>query len=102
VNLTVRTAPDADDHIRQIDEWWRTSRPSAPDLFLEELAASFETIGHTPQIGRLYRPSPIAGTRRLLLRGARYHVYYVVTDEAAIVLAVWHASRGAGPPLRLG
>jgi plasmid stabilization system protein ParE len=100
VNLPVRTTPEADAQIRAIDDWWRTNRPAAPDLFLAELAASFDMIGHARHIGRLYRQSPIAGTRRILLKGSRYHVYYVARSEEVRVLALWHARRGVGPPLR--
>jgi plasmid stabilization system protein ParE len=69
-------------------------------IFLDELAASFDVIGHTPQIGRPYRQSPVPGTRRILLKGPRYHVYYVPLATEVRVLAVWHAQRGVGPPLR--
>ena len=74
MSLPVRITPEADDQIGAIDDWWRRNRPAAPDLFVDELAASFETIGHTPQIGRLYRQSPVAWTRRVLLQGSRHHV----------------------------
>lgn len=77
MSLQVRTTPEAGDQIGAIDEWWRRNRLAAPDLFLDELAGSFEIIGHTPQIGRVYRQSPVPGTRRILLKGSRYHVYYV-------------------------
>jgi plasmid stabilization system protein ParE len=100
VNLPVRTTPEADAQIRAIDDWWRTNRPAAPDLFLAELAASFDMIGHAPHIGRLYRQSSIAGARRILLKGTRYHVYYVARRDEVRVLAVWHGKRGVGPPLR--
>jgi hypothetical protein len=33
VNLYVRTTPEADDHVRAIDEWWRKHRTAAPSLF---------------------------------------------------------------------
>ena len=39
--------------------------------------------------------------RRVLLRATRYHVYYVVHDEAVIVLSVWSALRGTEPDLAL-
>jgi transposase len=39
--------------------------------------------------------------RRVLLPRARYHVYYVPRGGVVLVLAVWHAKRGSGPPLRL-
>jgi plasmid stabilization system protein ParE len=34
------------------------------------------------------------------LSRTRYHVYYVPRNEEVWVLAVWHARRGIGPPLR--
>jgi plasmid stabilization system protein ParE len=100
VNLPVRTTPDADAQIREIDDWWRKNRSAVPDLFLHELTAAFDIISHTPHIGRLYRQSPVPGARRVLLKGTRYHVYYVPHPDEARVLAVWHAQRGVGPPLR--
>jgi plasmid stabilization system protein ParE len=101
VSLQVRTTPEADAQVRTIDEWWRRNRLAAPDLFLEELASTFKVIGYAPQLGRVYRQSPVPGTRRILLKRSRYHVYYVPLDTEVRVLAVWHAQRGAGPPLRV-
>jgi len=101
VSLPVRTTRESDEQIRQIDDWWRTNRPTAPDLFLHELTTAFEIIGDAPYIGRAYRRSPIPATRRFLLAACRYHVYYVPQTSDVIVLAVWHARRGAGPPLRV-
>jgi plasmid stabilization system protein ParE len=101
VNLDVRTSPEADDQVRVIDGWWRRHRTAAPTLFLDELEAAFALIGHAPNVGHSYRRSPIAGTRRVLLHRTRYHVYYVPREDIVLVLAVWHAKRGSGPPLRL-
>jgi len=42
VSLLVRTTPEADAQIL-----------ASPNLFAEELAASFDVIGHAPHIGRL-------------------------------------------------
>ena len=70
-------------------------------LFLDELEAAFSPIGHAPDVGHSYRRSPIVGTRRVLLPRTRYHVYYVPREDVVLVLAVWHAKRGSGPPLRL-
>ena len=101
MSLPVRNTPEADEQIREVDDWWRRNRLASPDLFLEELAESFDTIGYTPTMGRLYRQSPVPGTRRVLLRRTRYHVYYVALADEVRVLAVWHARRGLGPPLRV-
>ena len=100
MSLPVRTTPEADAQIREIEDWWRRNRPAARDLFVDELAASFDIIGQAPHIGRLYRQSPVFGARRVLLKRTRYHVYYVVRADEVRVLAVWHAQRGVGPPLR--
>jgi plasmid stabilization system protein ParE len=101
VSLPVRTTPESDAQIREIDDWWRSNRPVAPNVFLDELAASFDVIGHAPHIGRLYRRSLVPGTRRLLLPESGYHVYYLAQTTDVMVLAVWHARRGVGPPLRM-
>jgi len=101
VSLAVRTTPEADAQIRAIDSWWRTNRSAAPDLFLIELSDSFELLADAPQLGRLYRRSPVRQVRRLLLKATRYHVYYITATNEVQVLAVWHAQRGVGPPLRV-
>ena len=101
MSLPVRTTSEADTQIREIDDWWRGNRSASPDLFADELSAGLDIIGHAPNIGRLYRQSPVPDARRVLLKGTRYHVYYVPRVDEVMVLAVWHARRGAGPPLRL-
>ena len=98
--LPVRTTPEADAQAKEIDSWWRGNRPASPELFLDELTHAFDIVGHAPSIGRLYRESPVTGTRRLLLSGSRYHVYYVATNDDVRILAIWHSRRGVGPPLR--
>ena len=100
MSLSVRTTPEADDQIREADSWWRANRAASPNLFADELAGSFDIIANTPNIGRLYRHSPVPGTRRVLLKSTRYHVYYAPHVDDVRVLAVWHARRGLGPPLR--
>lgn len=95
----VRTTPEADAQIRSIDDWWRANRGASPNLFADELASAFAILTHTPGFGRLYRRSPLPGTRRLLLKGTRYHVYYVPDADHVDVVAVWHAQRGVGPAL---
>lgn len=100
MSLQVRVTREAETQIREIDSWWRENRLAAPDLFLNELSESFDLIAGAPQIGRLYRKSPVRNTRRMLLKGTRYHVYYLSMPDEVRVLAVWHAQRGVGPPLR--
>jgi hypothetical protein len=74
VSPPVRTTSEADAQIPNIDAWWHENRRVAPDLFLEEPCAAFGMIADAPQIGRLDRQSPVPDTRRVLLKGTRYHV----------------------------
>ena len=99
MNLPVATTPEADTQIRTIDDWWRANRRASPERFLEELSEAFELVARAPHIGRLYRRSPVPGTRRILLRVTRHHVYYISDGREVTVLAVWHSKRGAGPGL---
>jgi hypothetical protein len=87
---------DVDSRNRQL---WRSNRLAAPDLFLDELAAS--SAAHASRSPVLLPCSPVPRTRRLLLAVSRYHVYYVPQVAHVTVLAVWHARRGVGPPLRI-
>jgi hypothetical protein len=50
VSLPLRTTPEAEAQIREIDNWWRKNRLASPDLFLDELKESFEIIAGAPQI----------------------------------------------------
>ena len=99
MSLRVVTTPEADAQIRTIDDWWRQNRRTSPDLFADELSRTFDILAQAPHIGRLYRRSPVAATRRVLLRATRYHVYYVAGEHEVKVLAVWHGERGSGPSL---
>jgi plasmid stabilization system protein ParE len=79
VSLPVQTTPESDAQIREIDAWWRRNRPLAPDLFLDELAASFAVIGHAPHIGRLYRE----GARRLACEAWSWPAFARVVGQFA-------------------
>ena len=99
VILPIRTTPLADLQILELDSWWREHRDKAPDLFEQELAVAFRTIGIAPLAGKRSPHPEIDGVRRLLMRATRNHVYYVVQQDYVLVLAVWGAIKGAGPEL---
>lgn len=48
MSLPVTTTAEADEQIRNVDDWWRENRPSAPNLFTDELTAAFDVIGYAP------------------------------------------------------
>jgi plasmid stabilization system protein ParE len=95
----VLVAAPAQLQIQAIDAWWRANRSASPELFAQELADAFSTIGLAPHAGQRYRHADVKGVRRVPLRATRNHVYYVPTEEAVLVLAVWGAVKGAGPDL---
>lgn len=100
MKLPLHITRECEAQIRDIDGWWQKNRSAAPELFLDELTETFSIIVDAPGIGHLYRRSPVSLVRRFLLAKTRYHVYYVALREEVRVLAVWHAQRGVGPPLR--
>lgn len=87
MSLPVKTTPEVDNQIRAIDDWWRRNRQAAPDLFLDEVTGAFDRLSRAPMIGRSYRRSPVPHTRRVLLEGSHYHVYYAVADDEVWVLS---------------
>lgn len=95
----VIVSPEGEAQVDAIDAWWRANRPASPDLFAEELAAAFITIGTAPEAGHRYPHPEVKGVRRVALRATRNHVYYVTGEEAVVVLAVWGAIKGSGPDL---
>lgn len=99
--MKVIFSPAAARQADEIDLWWRDHRANAPDAFTEELASALVALAATPRLGPLYARAKRPGVRRLLLRRAGYHLYYVVDGVRAVVTirAVWHSARGRGPTL---
>ena len=94
----VRTTPQADLHILELDSWWRANRERAPDLFEQELSMALRTISSAPHVGKRY-PHAGADVNRMLMRTTRNHVYYVERHDHVLVVAVWGAIKGVGPDL---
>ncbi len=92
-------APQAEAQILLVDSWWRENRLASPDLFAQELANACATIAAAPEVGHRYPHPNVAGVRRLVMRATRHHLYYVMGDEAVVVVAVWGAIKGSGPDL---
>ncbi len=81
--------------------WWRINRPRAPSAIREDLERASTLIARQPEIGARASNVSLPGVRRVHLARIRYDLYYRVVDEPQRleVLALWHASRGSGPPL---
>ena len=92
--LQIRFDQNAKVEALTIDGWWRENRPSAPNLFRDELEGTAALIAANPSIGRLVQGRAV---RRAFMRKTRYHVYYFIDQNVVVLLAIWHATRGQGP-----
>ena len=98
---TVRFTPEALDEVEKEDEWWRTHRLAAPELFLEELESAIERLVEQPRSGKAVREPDAPALQRVLLRKTRRHVYYLynVDQDELVIHSVWGAVRGSKPEL---
>ena|SRR5438067_4095298 len=83
--------------IAQIDDWWRENRRAAPDLFNDELAASFRQLETAPGSGRRYPRTKRKNVRYLVLQRSRECVIYEVHPRKHVVSIVTVASPTRGP-----
>jgi hypothetical protein len=73
--------------IEAMQAWWSKNRPSAPWLFLDELAQAERLLRENPTFGVVYdsyRGSPV---RRVLLSRTRKHLYYRYSQERDELIA---------------
>jgi len=76
------------------------NRDKAPELFEEELSATYFRIATDPDVGQLYTVSRGRRIRRVLTGKTKKHVYYYRHSPDVIrVVSVWGAIRGRGPTL---
>jgi plasmid stabilization system protein ParE len=98
--VKLRLSEDAQQHVEEIDAWWREHRPSAPLLFRQELREAIVQIETTPESGTPYFKTE-KPYRWVLLPKTRYLLYYEYQKELGVlaVAAIWSARRGRGPKL---
>ena len=101
MSYRVQVSDEARRQILEIDSWWTADRSSAPDLFWQELMRAMSLLEAMPLAGKVYRRAGSTNYRRLLRRRSQFHVFYLVDEPArvVVVVAVWNANRGHGPPL---
>lgn len=95
--MNVDLSDEARAQIGSIDAWWRLNRPAAPDLFTSELADALTLLARKLTAGAPYDDA--RRIRRVLLRRAHYHLYFMTEEQRVVVVAVWSVFRGRGPAL---
>lgn len=74
-----------------------SERGAAPNLFLEELADALALLEIEAGVGVRQPNRMIPGLRRYLLRATRYHLYFVHSDDAVVIVGIWGATRRSTP-----
>ncbi len=95
--MRVELADEAEAQVSAIDSWWREHRPTAPDLFTQELEHALGLLKDVPTLGVNYDEAK--KIRRMLLPKTGHHVYFTQRAEVLLVVALWSGRRGQGPPL---
>ena len=95
----VRFTPEAAAQAEAAERWWRQNRAGSADLFANELRSAVDLVVRAPGAGRGYLSEALPGARRVPLHRTRFHIYYVQREDVVVVVAVWSAVRGEGPPL---
>jgi len=101
VPLPVETSKLAARHIRQLEEWWRINRTSAPNAVREEIERALGLIAAQPRIGPRAFDVELAGVRRIHLSRIWHFLYYriIIEPDRIELLALWGDSREDGPPI---
>jgi plasmid stabilization system protein ParE len=97
--LRVEFTDDAREQVRDASAWWRENRRAAPALFEAELATAVALLQTGPLLARVFDEVGGKLVRRARLPRTRYALYFTVHDDLVTVHALWHGSRGSGPPL---
>lgn len=97
--MRLRLTPRALDEAKREKSWWLQNRPAVPDLFEQELIATFDSIAATPTIGAEYPADLGVDVRRVLMPKARNQVCFAASGDEVVILSVWGAERAPGPKL---
>lgn len=85
----------------EADDRWASEHLLDVNPLVGEIARASDLLRDMPELGVVYgRDSFRRVVRRLLLRSG-WHLYYTyLRDHSRIVIvAIWFATRGSGPPL---
>lgn len=96
--MKIRFSARARREANRINSWWIENRPSAPELFTEELGHALELVSLNPGLGTIYE-STYGVVRRVLLPRTRYHMYYAREQSEIVLISIWGAQRKRGPKL---
>ena len=62
---TVVVVDEAEEQLREINEWWIANRHAAPSLVVDEFVTLLE---NSPDIGTIFHRTNVSSVRRLLMK----------------------------------
>ncbi len=97
---TVVAIDEAEEQLRELDEWWRANRRDAPTLAVDEFERCTTLLASSPDVGTGHRTT-VPSVRKLVMK-TRNVVYYVHDAGNAVVyvIAVWGGPKELDPVLR--
>ncbi len=75
------------------------NRPYSPMLCADELAKALALLTAEPLLAQVFAEVEGTVVRKVRLPRTRYALYFTIDAEVTTVHALWHGSRGSGPPL---
>ena len=89
MSVTVRVRSAAQRNLRDAARWYETQQSSLGSEFVEEVRGTFHRIAENPyQFQEIYRR-----TRRALIERFPFGVFFLLSGETAVVIAIMHTSR---------
>ncbi len=86
--------PQALRDLEAIESYYREVAPDFADLFVDGTFASTDRLATFPRLGRVVPEIGDDAIRELVYR--QFRIIYVVADEAAEILTVFHTARQFG------
>lgn len=91
--MKIRTVSRAQQELAEIIVWWAENRPNAASL-AEAVKGTYLLLTSRPFAGTPFPTKRTPELRRVLISLSSHWIYYRVTHDAVLVLAVWSSKRG--------
>jgi len=89
MNILVRISTNAEQDLTDTYLWYENQSPGLGNDFLLCVEATLNQMQRNPESFQLVHRN----VRRALLRRFPYGVFYIISNESLVVLAVFHAKR---------
>lgn len=101
VTIAIEFSPRAQRMLEDADEHWAAEHPLDDNPLLDEVSRAADLLRDMPELGIIYRRDLFRREIRRMLLRLDWHLYYIYEPDRSrvVIVAVWYARRGGGPPL---